>query len=109
MGYVLLFAAIISEVIGSSMLKLSTLEGIPKFWGNVGVVAGFMVALYFLQHTLHYLPLNTAYAIWSGIGTALTVGVGVYFFKESINGTMIIGIVFIIVGVIVLNVGKVAH
>ncbi|KGP71245.1 DMT family transporter [Pontibacillus yanchengensis] len=109
MGYIFLLAAVFSEVVGSTMLKLSSIQGISKMWGNVGVIAGFMTALYFLQLTLQYLPLSLAYALWAGGGTALTVGVGAILFKEQINGMMVAGILLIIGGVLVLNMARVAH
>ncbi|GGD16403.1 DMT family transporter [Pontibacillus salipaludis] len=109
MGYIYLLAAIVTEVFGSSMLKWSTVEGSSKLWGTIGVISGFMMALFFLQLTLQYLPLNTAYAVWAGGGTALTVAIGALLFKEQVNGMMIAGILLIIGGVFILNMAKATH
>ncbi|MFC0523314.1 DMT family transporter [Pontibacillus salicampi] len=109
MGYIFLAVAMLSEVVGSTMLKLSTMETFPKVWAMVGGLAGFLSALYFLQLTLHHMPLNLAYAVWAGGGTALTVAVGAFLFKEQINGMMILGIMLIVGGVLVLNMGRAVH
>lgn len=81
--YVILGIAIISEVFGSSMLKVS--NGFKKLFPSIGVIIGMGIAFYCLSLSLKTIPLGTAYAIWSGIGTALTALVGVIVYKESFN------------------------
>jgi len=100
-AYVILAVAIISEVFGSSMLKVS--NGFKKLFPSIGVVIGFGAAFYLLSLALKAIPLGTAYAIWSGVGTALTALVGVIVYKESINLKKCLGLVLIICGVIVLK------
>ena len=48
-------------------------------------------------------PLSVAYAVWSGIGTMLTVLVATVFFKERLTWQMVIAIVVIVGGVVSLN------
>lgn len=55
------------------------------------------------------IPLSIAYAIWSGIGTALTALIGVYIWKEELSMTAVIGIALIVIGVILLNLKGAAH
>lgn len=69
-GFLYLALAILSEVFGSTMLKLS--EGFTQFWPIIGVAAGFLSAFTFLSFSLRTIDLSSAYATWSGIGTALT-------------------------------------
>ncbi|RDW16160.1 DMT family transporter [Oceanobacillus chungangensis] len=102
--YILLGIAIIAEVFGSSMLKLT--EGFKKLFPSVGVIIGYAVAFYTLSLALQTLPLGLTYAIWSGVGTALTALVGIIFYKEGINLKKTIGILFIIGGVALLNSGS---
>ncbi|MBK3495242.1 multidrug efflux SMR transporter [Viridibacillus sp. YIM B01967] len=99
--YVILAVAIISEVIGSSMLKVS--NGFKKLFPSVGVVIGMGIAFYCLSLSLKTIPLGTAYAIWSGVGTALTALVGVIVYKENFNLKKALGLVLIIGGVVVLK------
>ena len=61
------------------------------------------IAFYCLSLSLNTIPLGTAYAIWSGIGTALTALVGVIVYKERFNLKKFLGLVLIIGGVVVLK------
>ncbi|KON67838.1 multidrug efflux SMR transporter [Peribacillus butanolivorans] len=99
--YVILGIAIISEVFGSSMLKVS--NGFKKLFPSIGVIIGMGIAFYCLSLSLNTIPLGTAYAIWSGIGTALTALVGVIVYKERFNLKKFLGLVLIIGGVVVLK------
>ncbi|AXN39773.1 DMT family transporter [Peribacillus butanolivorans] len=99
--YVILGIAIISEVFGSSMLKVS--NGFKKLFPSIGVIIGMGLAFYCLSLSLNTIPLGTAYAIWSGIGTALTALVGVIVYKERFNLKKFLGLVLIIGGVVVLK------
>lgn len=50
--------------------------------------------------SLRTIPLGVAYAIWSGIGTALAVVIGVLFFGEQISPMKLLSTGFIAMGVI---------
>lgn len=101
MGFVYLAGAIIAEVFGSSMLKLSTT--VKSKLPIIGIIFGFAVAFYLLSLALITIPLSFAYAAWSGIGTALTATVGFLIFKEKVQRKTIIGISLLIVGVVLLR------
>lgn len=101
MAYVLLIFSIMSEVLGSTMLKLS--NGFKKILPIIGVIAGYGVSFYLLSVVLLDLPLGFTYAIWSGVGTILTAVVGVFLFKEKLNRIGVLGISFIVAGVVLLN------
>lgn len=49
------------------------------------------------------MDISVAYAIWSGVGTALIATVGVLYFREPISFLKIVGVVAIIGGVVALN------
>lgn len=93
--------AIVSEVIGSTALKAS--QGFSKLLPSLVVVLGYGLAFYFLSLSLKTIPLNIAYAIWSGLGTALIALLGWWVLKEPMNGAIALGILLIIAGVVVLN------
>lgn len=105
--FVLLAAAIISEVFGSSMLKAS--NGFKKVLPAIGVILGMSTAFYCLSLALKTIPLGTAYAIWSGVGTALTALIGVVIYKELLNFKKILGLLFIIGGVMIMKLAGGAH
>ncbi|MDQ0246152.1 small multidrug resistance pump [Bacillus fengqiuensis] len=101
MGYIYLLFSIIGELIGTSMVKAS--EGFTKLFPVLGVVSSFAFSFFFLSLSLKTLPLNMAYAIWSGLGTVATVLISVLIWKEKITVGSVIGILLIIAGVVVLN------
>lgn len=101
MHWLFLALAIVSEVFGSTMLKLSS--GFSKLWPALGVVLGFGLAFYFLSLALKNMPLGTAYAVWAGVGLVLTAAVSVVFFGQKVDAGGIIGITLILAGVVVLN------
>jgi small multidrug resistance pump len=105
----ILFLAILSEVVGTVALKAS--EGFARLGPNVLVVVGYGLSFYLLAQALRQIPLGVAYAIWSGLGTAGAVIAGLLLWRESLNLAGILGILLILIGVIVLNIfaGTAAH
>ncbi|MGE7186470.1 DMT family transporter [Peribacillus sp. NPDC006672] len=100
-GYIALGISIISEVFGTTMLKLS--EGFTHLFASFGVIIGFGIAFYCLSICLITIPLSLAYAIWAGIGTALTASIGVLIWNEPFSIITMGGLVLIIGGVVLLN------
>lgn len=100
--WLLLSAAILAEVFGTSFLKAS--EGFTKFWPSVAVIIGYLIAFYFLALSLKFIPVGIAYAIWAGVGVVLIALIGWLVFGQKLDFPAVIGISFIIAGVITLNV-----
>lgn len=99
--YVFLGLAIVCEIFGTSMMKIS--GGFKKLMPSLGVILGMGLSFYFLSHSLKSIPLGTAYAIWSGGGTALTALVGILVYKEGVDIKKILGLALIIIGVVALK------
>ncbi|MFP7493056.1 multidrug efflux SMR transporter [Terribacillus saccharophilus] len=104
MGYLFLAVSIIFEVFSSTMLKLS--NGFKHLLPIIGLVVGYGVSFYSLSVTLKSLPLGVVYATWSGIGTILTVMIGVLLFKEKINKKGALGIIILLIGLVMMNLSK---
>ena len=102
-GYLFLTLSIISEVFATTMLKLS--DGFTVLGPSLAVALGYGISFYSLSLCLKTMPLSLAYAIWSGVGTALTVMVGIMMWNDIFNLYSAIGIALIIGGVILLNQG----
>jgi small multidrug resistance pump len=49
------------------------------------------------------MPVSIVYAIWSALGTALMVAIGVFWFHEPVNTMKCSGVALIVVGIVVLN------
>jgi small multidrug resistance pump len=103
MGYALLTGAIAAEVAATTAMKYS--DGFSKLWPSLLTLLGYAVAFVLLAHTLKTLSVGTAYAIWSGLGTAAVVVIGSVFLGEGLTLVKFAGIALIIGGVVVLNVG----
>jgi small multidrug resistance pump len=100
--------AIGSEIIATVSLKLS--DGFTKPIRAAMVVIGYGISFYAMSIALRSIPLGVVYAVWSGIGTAAIVVIGVFLFREMLDAVKVAGIGLIIVGVVMLNgAGATAH
>ncbi|MEU1814384.1 multidrug efflux SMR transporter [Streptomyces roseifaciens] len=107
MVYLTLAGAILAEILATTAMKLS--DGFSKLWPSVGTVAGYLVAFALLAQTLKTMNVGTAYAIWSGAGTAVVAAIGMLFLGEAVNAARIGGVLLVIAGVVVLNLGGASH
>ena len=99
-NWIFLGVAIVSEVIATSALKAS--EGFTILIPSIIVALGYSSAFFFLSLTLRTIPVGMAYAIWSGVGVALITIIGWVVFKQKLDMAAILGILFIVAGVIIL-------
>ena len=100
-SWVLLFLAIISEVIGTSFLKLS--EGFSKPIPTLVVLAAYFSSMLLLSRVVQTIPLGITYALWSGIGIIAIVLVGLFAYKQVPSPGQLVGIATITTGVIIVN------
>lgn len=100
-GYIALGIAVISEVMGTTLLKMS--EGFTNVLPSIGVIIGFGIAFYSLSISLRELPLSLAYAIWAGVGTVLTAVIGILIWGDPFSVLTLGGIALIVGGVVLLN------
>lgn len=107
MPYVLLSCAIASEIAATSAMKYS--EGFTRPWPSLVTACGYLLAFYLLSLTLKSMSVGTAYAIWSGAGTAVIAAIGMLFLGEAMTAAKLAGIALIIGGVVLLNLGGAAH
>lgn len=101
-AYGALGLAIVSEVIGSSMLVKS--EQFTKLVPSIAMGVFFIVSMFFLSQALRVLPLGVAYAIWAGVGIVLTSVVGLVVFRQTLDLAAMAGIGLIVSGVVVMRV-----
>ncbi|WP_272482989.1 DMT family transporter [Paenibacillus agilis] len=102
-GIFFLSISIISEAVGTVMLKLS--NGFTAIYPTLGFAICYLTAFTFLSFSLKTIPLSSAYATWSGIGTALAVVLGIIFFQEEISMLKIVALLLVVVGIMMLNKG----
>lgn len=101
-GYICLGIAIVSEVVGTAALKAS--EGFSKPLPAFIVVVSYATTFYYLSLVLKTIPVGIAYAIWSGLGIVLITVLSAISFKQIPDGPAVLGMLFIISGVVIINV-----
>lgn len=98
MAWIFLGIAGLFEVIWATSMKYS--EGFTKLGPTAITVAAMVVSFAFLSFSLKALPLGTAYAIWTGIGTVGTVVLGIFLFDEAVDVIRIGCIAMIVAGIV---------
>jgi small multidrug resistance pump len=105
-GFGWLALAIASEVAATISLKLSA--GCTRPGPTIVMLIGFVIALHGLARAVVFLPLGMVYAIWAGLGTVGAVIAGHLLLGEAMGAWQLAGIVIVIAGVAMLNVGRVS-
>ncbi len=94
--------AIVAEVIGTTALKAS--NEFTRLLPSLVVVVSYGTAFYFMSISMRILPVGIMYAIWSGMGIVLISVLGWLVYRQTLDAPAMIGLAFIIVGVIIINV-----
>ena len=97
MPWIYLIVAGAFEVMWTLGLKYS--EGWTRLWPSLGTVASMAVSFYFLSLAIKALPLGTAYAVWTGIGTVGAAIIGMIIFNEPRDFLRIVCIGLIVAGI----------
>lgn len=105
MPYALLLLAILAEVFATSLLKMT--EGFSRLWPTVLCLGGYAVSVALLAQAVKHVPVGVAYAMWSGLGTLSIVAIGVSFLDEGLGPVKALGVVLVVAGVTLLNLGGV--
>ncbi|OCG75073.1 DMT family transporter [Gilliamella sp. Occ4-3] len=100
-SYLLLFFAIICEVVATSSLKLS--DGFTNLIYSIITIVGYSASFYLLSLALKTIPVGIAYAIWSGIGIVLISLIAWVFLKQTLDFAALVGMGFIMFGVVIIN------
>ena len=106
--WLILGAAILCEVIGTTMMKLS--ESLTRWVWIAPMLTFYILALVGLSISLKTIEVGIAYAVWAGVGTLVVALIGVLFFKESVSLLKIASILLVVAGVVGLNLAdRAAH
>jgi small multidrug resistance pump len=101
MSWLYLVLAIVLEVSGTTSMKLS--QGFTKLFPTLLMFLLYGLSLSALTLALKRIDVSVAYAVWSGLGTALIATVGVLWLKEPLNTLKVVSLMLIVIGVIGLN------
>jgi quaternary ammonium compound-resistance protein SugE len=98
MAWIYLIIAGVFEIVWSMGLKYS--HGFTKLVPSLITIGGMVVSFYLLALATKSLPIGTAYAVWTGIGTLGAVILGIFLFHEPVNILRIIFLCLILIGII---------
>jgi len=99
--WLLLLAAIVFEVCGTTCMKLA--EGFTKPLPSVLIFVFYGASFAIMTVVVKKVDVSVAYAIWSGLGTTLIAAIGMLWFKEPATAIRLVCIVVIIAGCVGLN------
>jgi quaternary ammonium compound-resistance protein SugE len=80
------------------VVGMKYIDGFTRLWSTIGTFAAMAVSVLLLGFAIKTLPLGTAYAVWTGIGTAGTVIVGMILFYEPASALRLGAIGLILIG-----------
>jgi len=74
-----------------------------KIGGTVMAVITMIISGFFLYLAQKTIPIGTAYAVWTGIGAAGAMAVGILFWNDPLTFWRILGVMLIVGGVVMLK------
>jgi small multidrug resistance pump len=107
MEWIFMIFAILTEVAGTTAMKLS--RGFTRIVPSIAMGVFYLISFVLLNLALKKINLSVAFATWSGASTALIAVIGYAWFKEPFNAIKIISLVLIILGVVGLELGSENH
>ncbi len=98
MAWMQLFIAGLLEVAWAVGLKYT--DGLTRPWPTVATLAAMIGSVVLLALAVRTLPLGTAYAVWTGIGTAGAVLLGIVLFNEPATLLRLVFVGLIVTGIV---------
>ncbi len=102
MAWVILFIAGLFEIGWAVGLKYT--EGFTRLVPTIFTAVSLIISMGLLGVALRTLPLGTAYAVWTGIGTTGTAILGILIFREPATVARLVCIGLIVTGIVGLKV-----
>ncbi|WP_293264592.1 quaternary ammonium compound efflux SMR transporter SugE [Oryzomicrobium sp.] len=103
MAWTVLVAAALCEVAWAIGLKYT--DGFTRLAPSVLTLAAMAVSVILLGWAARTLPIGTAYAVWTGLGAAGTVLLGILLFGEPLTVLRMLCVALILGGVLGLKFG----
>lgn len=98
MAWLLLFTAGLVEIVFALSLKYN--QGFTRLIPSVITLVSGGVSLFLLMMAIKFLPVGTAYAVWTGMGAVGVAILGIVLFKESTEFYRLFSIFLVIAGII---------
>lgn len=98
MAWTVLIVAGLFEIGWAIGLKYT--EGFTRLWPSLGTATAMCVSVALLGFSVRVLPVGTAYAVWTGIGAAGTVILGIVLFDESASALRLACVGLVLAGIL---------
>jgi small multidrug resistance pump len=102
-----LVVAILFGVMGTVSMKLS--EGLQRLKPSICLIVFYLISFVALTMAIQGVDVSIVYAVWSGVGTILVAIIGVLVFQEYISVVKVVSLLFIVIGVLGINLANVVH
>ena len=99
--YLFLFGAVFCEVAGTMLLPVT--QNFTRLVPTSILAVCYLSAFYLLTFVVNKLPIAIVYATWSGLGIFTIAILGYIFFKQNLSWQAVLGLFFIVLGVILVN------
>ena len=99
--YLILIVAIFFEVGGTMLLPVS--QNFTKIIPTTTLAVFYLLSFYLITFVVDKIPIAIVYATWSGLGVFTVAILGYVFFKHSLSWQAVLGLFFIIFGVVLVN------
>lgn len=104
LAWLLIAISVIAEVVGTVALKHA--DGFSKPFPSAAAVACYALAIWLMAVAMRHLDMGITYAVWAASGTAATALVGVAVFGEQLGTVKALGLVCVVGGVVMINLGN---
>jgi quaternary ammonium compound-resistance protein SugE len=98
MAWIYLIFAGLLEIVWAVGLKYT--EGFTRLWPSVVTGIAMIASMGLLAFAVRTLPIGTAYAVWTGIGTVGAVLFGILFLSEPTNALRLLCLTMIVAGIV---------
>lgn len=98
MAWTFLLIAGLLEIAWAIGLKYT--DGWSRLWPSLFTGTAMVASMIFLARALKFIPVGTAYAVWTGIGAAGTAVLGIILFAESAAPARLACIALIVAGIV---------
>lgn len=105
--WLFLAGAIALDVAGTISMKLS--EGFTRLTPSILLFVFYAASFGVLTLALKKIEVSVAYAVWSGVGTAIIAAIGILYFHEAASALKLVSLLLIVVGAVGLNLSGVEH
>lgn len=88
------------------VMGLNFSDGFTRLLPSLGMLVSGGISFYLLSVAMQSIPVGTAYAVWTAIGAAGAVLIGIFVLGEPANVLRLAGIVVVLGGVVMLKLAE---